>query len=149
MRRIIDGASIDVGPGEKRQRKSEFYVYAIGDAEARFIKFGQAKNPQCRLANIQTGSPLDLRLLVKLRVGARKDALSFEYAIHRAAGRFHIRGEWFKSCPRTLMIVEWMKLDLARFANMIADAAFSEVKHAEVEANGGIDMRRRQMNQIF
>jgi len=50
---------------------------------------------------------------------------------------------------RALMIVEWMKFDLAKFAHMIAQAAFSEVKHAECNARDGLTMRRRQMNQIF
>ena len=149
MRRIVNDASIDLGPAKKRRRASESHIYAIGDAEARFIKFGLAANPKARLAGIQTGSPLDLRLLATLCVGSRRNAFNFEYALHRAAGRFHIRGEWFFSCPRTLMIVEWMKFDLAKFAHMIADAAFSEVKHAKDDANGGVGVRRRQMNQIY
>lgn len=146
MRRIINGASIDYGPAARkpsRKAPAEHHVYAIGDSDARYIKFGFARSPQKRLLSLQTGSPLQLRVLVAIQVINLFDAIEVERGIHVAAGRFHIRGEWFHSGPRTLMLVEWMRFELPKFRQMLADAVKHELSHAE-KVNGGGFIRRSQ-----
>ena len=65
-------------------------IYAIRAGAAGPIKFGVAKNPRKRLAQLQTGSHEPLTLLVAVEM--RDDC---ERQIHRWLRASHIRGEWF------------------------------------------------------
>ena len=121
-RRLENGASVDFDePRRRRKPLSGFYVYAIGDAEARFIKFGHARDPAPRLTVLQVATPMELRLLAAFLVETKWDAFNVEGLLHIASAPYHIRGEWFRSSPRTLAFVEWMRKP--NFLALIADAA--------------------------
>lgn len=87
---------------------SKSVVYAIAAPEI-CIKFGVANDPQKRLKKLQTDSPVDLKVLAFSTPLARADAFRLEWTIHRAVLSYHVRGEWFRSCPKTLGIVELLK----------------------------------------
>lgn len=57
----------------------------------RFVKIGYtAKEPEKRLAQLQTGNPETLKLL-----GTIEGTPEVEKALHNYFNRFHFRGEWF------------------------------------------------------
>lgn len=65
------------------------FVYFIQAGDA--IKIGLARNVAARLARLQVGCPLELRLVASLR-GTR----AVEQWLHQRYWRLSIRGEWFK-----------------------------------------------------
>jgi hypothetical protein len=91
------------------------HLYAIS-FEGRFIKFGIAVNPAQRLNELQVASPLELRLLAYVEVENTTVALETEKVVHLALARFHVRGEWFQSCPRTLAAAQFMERGSEFFA---------------------------------
>jgi hypothetical protein len=131
---MINGASIDLGRDLRPSRVNRFkisrfsHVYAIVDSESRYLKFGHASDPRHRLYVMQVATPLDLSLLAYVQVPGVQEAFKVENLVHMAAGRFHIRGEWFAASPRTLMIAEWMKLGTDKFYSLIEQAAKSEYR---------------------
>ena len=70
------------------------YVYFI-QAGYGSIKVGMAKNPEKRLANMQTSTSKTLRLLAKFPMPDRQAARNLEIDLHKAFAHEHIRGEWF------------------------------------------------------
>lgn len=66
------------------------FIYIIGCSG--FIKIGFAKNPEKRLASLQTGSPAELILHASFETEHPK---IHEKMIHRRFRRFRVRGEWF------------------------------------------------------
>lgn len=143
MRRIINGASIDVGPRKPKKRKPPraYVVYAFGDVEARYIKFGHAYDHRKRLNSLQVGSPLELRILGTCAASGRWDAFQLEALIHEAAVEHFIRGEWFRSCPRTLLIIGWMSLGRDRFWELVEPMAERNRRYATKVDGPGISSR--------
>jgi hypothetical protein len=88
-------------------------VYFIRDTKTLAIKIGFClKNPEKRLAALQTGNCNDLRLL-----GSVSGSLFHEKLLHAQFSQFHVQGEWFSDkivegvtgilkCPS---IEEWLK----------------------------------------
>ncbi|MGH8219960.1 MAG: GIY-YIG nuclease family protein [Steroidobacteraceae bacterium] len=115
--RIIRGARVTLAVNRLPSLEPTA-LYGIG-ADRRFIKFGYARDPQRRLLELQSGSPIDLELLGAIILRDQALAIELERAVHIAASDFHVRGEWFRSTPRTLMFVEWMRLSLEKFEELI------------------------------
>jgi hypothetical protein len=68
-------------------------LYCIEAVGSDYVKLGytiDAARMGERLSSLQTGCPLELRLLA-LKAGSRKS----EQKLHRACARFRVRGEWF------------------------------------------------------
>ncbi len=65
-------------------------VYCIGPADARVVKLGWSRDPEKRLHELQTGSPVDLRLLAIFPATER-----IERSLHEVFADCRIRGEWF------------------------------------------------------
>lgn len=65
-------------------------VYAIGEKPGGPVKIGYAASPAQRLAELQTGNHLDLRVLASF-----PGTLEDEAALHRRFAILRIRGEWF------------------------------------------------------
>lgn len=76
------------------------FVYFIDDGRGA-IKIGWAKDPSVRLAQLQTGSPVRLRLL-----GIVPGVKSLERDVHRRFGGLRLHGEWFKQSPSLLEFIE-------------------------------------------
>ena len=68
------------------------FVYAIVAESA--VKIGIARNPFTRIRELQTGNPLDLRLVAIEDAG--EDARYLEHYVHHALRAHRMRGEWFR-----------------------------------------------------
>lgn len=66
------------------------WVYLIGSPRARVVKIGVSNAPEARLQELQTGSPVALRLLWKKPGGQ-----ALESALHAYFGTYRAHGEWF------------------------------------------------------
>lgn len=70
---------------------SEQLVYFIATSCLRFVKVGVAADPHARLAALQTGCPVPLRLIGEILGGrAEERSLHTLFRAHRA------HGEWFR-----------------------------------------------------
>lgn len=69
------------------------FIYAF--ACEGFYKIGQARNPKSRLSQVQTGCPLDLRMVCAVWVSALGSTYAESYVMHHMGK--HVRGEWFSS----------------------------------------------------
>tara|TARA_R110002051_G_scaffold214662_1_gene279462 strand:+ start:1146 stop:1442 length:297 start_codon:yes stop_codon:yes gene_type:complete len=81
------------------------YVYFIqsGNSKKRNpVKIGVAKNPERRLAVLQTGNPEVLKLLVVIKCNNRAEAYAIENHLHTSLKKRNIRGEWFYACMRRI-----------------------------------------------
>ena len=68
------------------------FVYFIRDGRSGPIKIGYAKDPERRLARLQTSSPKALYLL-----GAARAELEVERQLHAEFAADRVRGEWFRT----------------------------------------------------
>ncbi len=70
------------------------YIYFIQSGYGS-IKVGMSKNPEKRMANIQTCIPKSLRLVAKIPMPDRQSARCLEKELHQLFAPERIRGEWF------------------------------------------------------
>lgn len=75
------------------------YVYAIGIEGSPLIKIGHARDPERRLATLQTGLPFKLILLYQLKVERPR---LVEQCLHGMLENSRGRGEWFDVDPEEL-----------------------------------------------
>lgn len=77
-------------------------VYFIGEDEngCSPIKIGVAKNIDARKRNLQTGNPLELRLLGWIEAA---DPFQLERHLHQRFGATQVRGEWFAIVPADIL----------------------------------------------
>lgn len=66
------------------------YVYVIQSPLGGAVKIGYSRDPQARLADMQVGSPVPLRLVATFRGGRAE-----ERALHEALRGSRSHGEWF------------------------------------------------------
>lgn len=59
------------------------------------VKVGKAKDPQHRMASLQTGSPVRLELLCVIPCASNAHALRVEAKAHEVLSAHHRHGEWF------------------------------------------------------
>jgi hypothetical protein len=74
---------------ENRTKFSTGYVYFIRMGDDGPIKIGKAHDPAKRLFSLQTGNPLELKMLLLVRNS------ELEPAFHEKFWDYRIRGEWF------------------------------------------------------
>ena len=60
------------------------------------IKIGIAREPMRRLAELQTGNHLELRVIATWTAKSDRYALDVEQWAHRVFQKYRISGEWFK-----------------------------------------------------
>ena len=79
-------------------------VYFIGEAEngCTQIKIGVAKNIEVRKRNLQTGNPLELKLLGWIDT---TDSFQLERHLYEHFGAARLRGEWFAVEPADILPV--------------------------------------------
>jgi len=82
-------------------------VYAIGDADQRFVKIGYSANMDSRFRSIQASCPLELRILQTWPGGAE-----LEDELHKHFADYRRRGEWFEF-PDGLDSVESISMAVA------------------------------------
>lgn len=66
-------------------------VYFIQAVAGGLVKIGVSGNPERRLADFQTGCPVELRIVKSIDSVSR----ATETELHRHFGQFRVRGEWF------------------------------------------------------
>ena len=67
------------------------YLYILHAGDSSRYKVGIAKNPQKRQRNLQTGSPLELKIVCQVKIGSR----DLESKVHDLLRHWHSHGEWF------------------------------------------------------
>lgn len=84
------------------EKETDMPIYFIGVDESRCtpIKIGVAKNIERRKRNLQTGNPLELRLLGWIETA---DPFQLEKNLHERFGAARDRGEWFKIQPADIL----------------------------------------------
>lgn len=66
------------------------FVYLIEATDTKVVKIGFSLTPQKRLAQLQTGSSVPLRM-----IGAWPGSLDLERKLHERLSAFRVAGEWF------------------------------------------------------
>jgi Meiotically up-regulated gene 113 len=84
---------------DSRVSKSVSFVYFIYNQDSNAIKIGWARNVQTRLAELQTASPIKLKLLKTIQLETPTEAQSLEKQLHRHFAQLRIQGEWFQADP--------------------------------------------------
>lgn len=75
-------------------------VYLIGSPDSPLVKIGWSDNPKRRLRNLQSGSPVPLRLLAVYEGGHYVEA-----ELHRRFADKRVHGEWFDLGPDPVAVV--------------------------------------------
>ncbi|TNE74955.1 GIY-YIG nuclease family protein [bacterium] len=92
--KFLKGKTIDEYVKKKNDRKrfksDQGHIYIIGNLTHGVVKIGFSKNPETRLATLQTGCPYKLSLIHSY-IGTQKA----EYALHRKYQEYKTQGEWF------------------------------------------------------
>lgn len=70
------------------------FLYIISASEAGPVKLGFSQDPEKRLRQLQTASPLPLRLFHVEEVEPDRVKIA-EKALHRIIGHKRVKGEWF------------------------------------------------------
>ncbi|MGW3303983.1 GIY-YIG nuclease family protein [Streptomyces rubiginosohelvolus] len=97
-------------------------VYLIGSPESPLVKIGWTDNPERRLRDLQTGSPVPLQLLTAFEGNAE-----LEGALHAHFADQRMHGEWFALGEDPLGVVTPVaKRERAR----LAEQAGRNPKHA-------------------
>lgn len=122
------------------------YVYLIqsGDMKISPVKVGFSKNPEARLKQLQTGNPVVLKLIMKIKCDSEKHARNLEKSLHDMLGTQNVYLEWYK-----LKKTHIMKM-LTAFSN---DEDFDQVQHCEnlnhySSMPGDISIKRRYKNLL-
>lgn len=71
------------------------YLYFIRSGRSGPIKIGVAKNVESRMDNLQTGNPIQLILIAKMKCDGKAHAYNLEAYLHKIYRNRKIRGEWF------------------------------------------------------
>lgn len=80
------------------------FVYFAQAVSGGPIKIGVSRDISARLATLQTGSPLILRIL-----GFQEGSRAIEAALHRRFAAHHVHNEWFEPCEALLGYIEGLK----------------------------------------
>jgi hypothetical protein len=97
------------------------------------IKFGVSHSPKRRQSGLQTAVPFEVRLISQTAPMEREMAFALEQTVHGALAKYHARGEWYTSTPKTLAVAKLLKekppIDLLElFEGWAEEAARQTVK---------------------
>lgn len=107
-------------------------VYFIQHGEGGEIKIGTTcGNPYARMSTLQTGTPLELRLLVSIPGGVAE-----EVAVHERFAALRVRGEWFRPEPALLEFIASLRGSRCRVAMAPLVAAANDVAPLEPPDRG-------------
>ena len=74
------------------------YVYFITDGNGH-IKIGKADDVMERVAELQTGNPYKLSVILNVIMPTKTKAFNLERELHDKFKRFRLEGEWFMEEP--------------------------------------------------
>ena len=72
------------------------YIMQSGCKRNHPIKIGMSDCPEKRLLQLQTGNPVELRLLLSIKCKSRKHAFELEKTLHEILKGKKILNEWFR-----------------------------------------------------
>jgi hypothetical protein len=81
-------------------------VYFIQSGYSGYIKIGSSADPQARLATLQTGASIKLRLLAVIPGGINE-----ERALHSELASLRVMGEWFQNAAEIHAVMGNAALD--------------------------------------
>lgn len=73
-----------------------YFIKAFGEKELIRIKIGSSRDPQARLRQLQTGSPVQLKLMGVVKCRSDDHAKRIENLAHNLFYKQRRRGEWFR-----------------------------------------------------
>ena len=73
--------------------KSIYTVYLIRAED--YVKIGYARDPDKRLAELQTGNPKRLKMMFRIPATSKRHAADLESMLHEACAEHRRQGEWF------------------------------------------------------
>lgn len=115
------------------------HVYLVGCARLTPVKIGLAVDPVRRLACLQTGSPVALKLLWHTQGGP-----ALEGALHKRFAKYRIHGEWFDF--RRLSALD---LVASAAAEILADLeAVPRSARSRAASMSGAEMDRRTLDVL-
>jgi hypothetical protein len=79
---------------DRRPQEGNGFVYVIHAMGTNRIKIGHSADPEKRLAQLQTGSPHELKLL-----GQWPGTIEVEQLVHKRLAEYRCGGEWFSVPP--------------------------------------------------
>ena len=79
-------------------------VYFVQAGE--LFKIGKAANVEDRIATLQTGCPIRMKLLGVLRCRSDLHAMSVEKQLHRSFRRVLAHGEWFQLGDQERLMIQ-------------------------------------------
>lgn len=88
------------------------YMMRCGD----FLKIGISDDPERRIKDMQTGNPIEIKMLDKIKLKSRENAMTLEVGIHehlKSLG-LHVRGEWFERHAKAVNCFNRVKLSVKR-----------------------------------
>jgi hypothetical protein len=120
----LSASAVPREPSGRRSRKAagltQPAVYFVGSGTDGRVKVGFTTLAQSRLAELQVGSAVELRLLGLVRCATVEDAKKLERLLHdllTGRGR-HVRGEWFRLAVNEIDAIELaLGLDIRRPEN--------------------------------
>lgn len=95
---------MDPGEGVRTVDRPSAYVYVVKQGHGSgFYKIGASKDVDARLRQLQTGSPLPLKIVVRVPATNMKHALRMEREMHHKLRAYRLNGEWFSPrCVETM-----------------------------------------------
>lgn len=84
-------------------RSTSGYVYFAAHVDVGPIKIGSSADPNSRIIELRTGSPIWLDLLGVMPV---ENMLTAESGLHRRFAKSRSHGEWFHRTPELLDLIE-------------------------------------------
>lgn len=109
---------------------TNLYAIKAGD----FVKFGVAFDVMSRLSNLQTGCPLEMKL-----IGYVEAVPWAESAVHSYAQEEHVRGEWFRYAGRAQEISEVIRLK--DYRNLRATLGLT-LRQMAIEPMGYVELQK-------
>ena len=131
---------------------TETYLYVIQQGTDGPFKVGLANDPLIRVATLQQGNPLPLRLVTFVPCRRRVEA-----SLHNHLAEHRLRGEWFRPRRRVLEFVAELAGLGALFAQYAIDAASDDgyvfgaedvAEHLAVERASLVELLRRNVPGI-
>ena len=94
------------------------YVYFIRTkGKPSRIKIGKARDPEKRMAAIQTGCPYPLELMAKIKCTSDRHAYSVEKAVHDVMAKYRKQGEWFRASDKVIVDIWNIRSIADQFVN--------------------------------
>lgn len=93
------------GKGLKNAGELVFVYFIKTEALPPMVKIGKARNPEERMATLQTGCPYELKLIGTVTCRSDMHAEAAEKRLHAHFQAERTRGEWFRYTDRVARIV--------------------------------------------